>query len=95
MENVIGDILAFDHANLIRLAVMKQREQFESKVMPKGLLEDNFRLFEPQLICEHVIGRQIYKSSSMHKLLNRVLVKSVQGATKGAAIRPAQLSRPK
>ena len=95
VENVIGDLLAFDHANLIRRAVMKQREQVESMMMPSGLLENNFTLSELQLTCEHVIGRPIDKSSFRHKLLNRVLVKSVQGATKGAAIRPAQLFRPK
>ena len=92
-ENVIGDLLAFDHANLISRAVMKQREQVESMVMPWGLLEDNFTLSELQLTCEHVIGRPIDKSSFRRKLSDRELVEPVQGAMRGGAFRPAQLFR--
>ena len=93
VENAIANSLAFDHADLIRRAVMKQREQVESMVMPWGLLENNFTLSELQLTCEHVIGRPIDKSSFRRKLSDRGLVEPVQGAMRGGAFRPAQLFR--
>jgi len=85
--------LAFDHAELIRRAVLATRDQIEMMTMPAGLLEPEFTLGDLQLTCEQVLGRKLDKSSFRRKLANRNIVDPIDGATRGGAFRPAQLYR--
>ena len=94
VEQAINDEnLAFDHADLISLAVQATREQIEALSLPAGLLDDQFTLGDLQLTCEQVLGRKLDKSSFRRKLANRNLVEPIKGATRGGAFRPAQLYR--
>jgi 8-oxo-dGTP diphosphatase len=85
--------LAFDHVDLVKLAVDKTRANVEGMAMPFGLLDEQFTLGELQDICEQVLSRPIDKSSFRRKLADRQLVEPISGAMRSGAFRPAQLYR--
>jgi 8-oxo-dGTP diphosphatase len=92
-ESAMKLSLAFDHAELIRKAVMTTREEVAAMVMPQSLMLQEFSLSELQTTCEQVLGHALDKSSFRRKLADRGLVVPVSGAMKSGAFRPAQLYR--
>ena len=81
--------LAFDHAELIRQAVVATRGEVEQLELPAGFLPEAFALGELQSLCEQLLGRRLDKSSFRRKLADRAVVEPIEGAIRGGANRPA------
>jgi 8-oxo-dGTP diphosphatase len=92
-ESTMKSSLGFDHAELIRKAVITTREEVAAMIMPQSLMLQEFTLSEPQKTCEQVLGHALDKSSFRRKLADRGLVEAVAGSTKSGAFRPAQVYR--
>ena len=91
-EAVADKKLAFDHADLIRLAVETTQSEIENLDLPFDFLPEAFTLGELQTFCEAVLGRRLDKSSFRRRLAERSLLEPVQGEMRtGGAHRPAQL----
>ena len=85
--------LAFDHADLIRLATEATRSEIERLELPFGFLPEKFTLGELQSCCESILGRRLDKSSFRRRLDERNLLQAVPGEMRTGAFRPAQLFR--
>ena len=85
--------LAFDHADVIRIAVDTTRAEIERLDLPFGFLPDRFTLGELQASCEAILGRRLDKSSFRRRLDERALLAPVPGEMRTGAFRPAQLYR--
>lgn len=85
--------LAFDHSDLIRMAVETTREEIDRLDLPYGFLPDRFTLGELQATCEAILGRPLDKSSFRRRLDERNLLRAVRGEMRTGAFRPAQLYR--
>ena len=85
--------LAFDHADLIRIAVQTTRAEIDHLDLPFGFLPDCFTLGELQGACEAILSRRLDKSSFRRRLEERKLLKPVPGEMRTGAFRPAQLYR--
>ncbi|MFG6468399.1 NUDIX hydrolase [Roseateles sp. BYS87W] len=83
--------LAFDHRDLIALAVQQTRDEVDALTLPSGFVPSAFTLGELQALCERILGRALDKSSFRRKLHDRALVRPIEGAMKGGANRPAQV----
>ena len=83
--------LAFDHADLIRVAIETTRAEIERLDLPYGFLPDRFTLGELQASCEAILGRRLDKSSFRRRLDERNLLAPVPGEMRTGAFRPAQL----
>ena len=92
-EACVDKALAFDHANLINIAVAKTRQQINAIELLQGLLPEQFSLGELQTSCEHILGHRLDKSSFRRKLTDREAVQAIEGAIRRGANRPAQLYR--
>jgi ADP-ribose pyrophosphatase YjhB (NUDIX family) len=85
--------LAFDHADLIRIAVETTRTEIDRLDLPYSFLPDRFTLGELQASCEAILGRRLDKSSFRRRLDERKLLVQVPGEMRTGAYRPAQLYR--
>ncbi len=85
--------LAFDHADLIRLAIESTRDEIDRLALPYGFLPDHFTLGELQACCEAILGRRLDKSSFRRRLDERDLLEAVPGEMRTGAFRPARLYR--
>ncbi len=85
--------LAFDHADLVRVAVETTRAEIERLDLPFGFLPDRFTLGELQASCEAILGRRLDKSSFRRRLDERGLLAPVPGEMRTGAFRPAQVYR--
>jgi 8-oxo-dGTP diphosphatase len=85
--------LAFDHSELIAMAVQQTHAETEALALPQGFLPDMFTLGELQSICEILGGRRLDKSSFRRRLADQDLVEPVEGEMRGGQNRPAQLFR--
>jgi len=92
-EAVADPDLAFDHADLIRIAVETTRAEIDHLDLPYGFLPDCFTLGELQACCEAIRGRRLDKSSFRRRLDERELLEPVPGEMRTGAFRPAQLYR--
>lgn len=85
------EALAFDHRDLIAMAVQQTRDEVDALTLPSGFVPAAFTLGELQALCERILGRALDKSSFRRKLHDRELVRPVEGVMKGGANRPAQV----
>lgn len=85
--------LAFDHADLIGVAVETTRAEIDRLDLPFSFLPDRFTLGELQTSCEAILGRRLDKSSFRRKLDERKILEPVSGEMRTGAFRPAQLYR--
>ncbi len=85
--------LAFDHADLVRIAVDSTRAEIDRLALPDGFLPDSFTLSELQASCEAILGRRLDKSSFRRRLDEHQVVEPIPGAMRTGAFRPAQLYR--
>jgi ADP-ribose pyrophosphatase YjhB (NUDIX family) len=92
-EAMADQNLAFDHGNLIRLAVADARAEIDQLALPFKYLPDEFTLGELQATCEIILGHRLDKSSFRRRIDDRAIIEPVPGATRGGAFRPAQLFR--
>lgn len=85
--------LAFDHADLIGLAVEATRAEFQALRFPPGFLADQFTLGDLQEVSEAVLSRRLDKSSFRRRIDEAGCVEPIAGAVRTGAFRPAQLYR--
>lgn len=85
--------LAFDHTELVELAVRQLREQVAALRFPAGLLEETFTLAELQSASESVLGQRLDKSSFRRRLDAAGAVRAIPDAMRTGPNRPAQLYR--
>jgi 8-oxo-dGTP diphosphatase len=88
--------IAFDHSQIIALAVQRLREQLEDASPPQtrlDLVPQRFTLSELQHVHEAVLGRQLDKRNFRAKLLSQNFVEPVAAAQRTGRHRPAQLYR--
>jgi 8-oxo-dGTP diphosphatase len=85
--------LAFDHADLVRIAIDITRAEIDRLALPDGFLPDSFSLTELQANCEAILGRRLDKSSFRRRLDEHQVVEPIPGAMRTGAFRPAQLYR--
>ena len=88
-------MLAFDHADLIRVAAETTRSDIDRLELPFGFLPERFTLGELQACCEAILGRRLDKSSFRRRIDERDLLAPVAGEMRTGAFRPAQLFRRK
>jgi ADP-ribose pyrophosphatase YjhB (NUDIX family) len=94
VDDAIADQnLAFDHSNLIQLAVTDARKEIDQLELPFEYLPDQFTLGELQATCEIILGHRLDKSSFRRRIDDRAIIEPVPGEMKVGAFRPAQLFR--
>jgi hypothetical protein len=85
--------LAFDHNQIIAMAVSDLRLEVSRLDLPFDYLPSEFTLGELQESCELLLGRKLDKSSFRRRLDDRQCVQAIEDAFKRGANRPAQLYR--
>lgn len=85
--------LAFDHHALIQRSVLVTRAEVDAMRLPVEFLPAAFTLGELQRLCEHLLGRQLDKSSFRRRLADAELVEPIAGEMRTGPFRPAQLYR--
>jgi len=92
-EAVADQNLAFDHSNLIKLAVRDVRAEIDQLELPFEYISEQFTLGELQAICEMILGRSLDKSSFRRRIDDRKIIEPVKGQMRVGAFRPAQMFR--
>jgi len=86
--------LAFDHAEIVALAVERVRAKSQYSSLPVYLCGESFTLPQLQAVYEAVLGESINKVSFRRKVEELGMVEPIEGALEtGRANRPAQLYR--
>ena len=84
--------LAFDHAEILRLALERLRAKLQYSNVAYGLLPAQFRLSELQEVYEAILGEQLDKRNFRKRILGSGLLEAT-GEFASGAHRPAQLYR--
>jgi len=92
-EAAADSTIAFDHADLIQLAIETTRSEIDRLDLPYGFLPEQFTLGELQACCEAILGRRLDKSSFRRRIDERDLLEAISGEMRTGAFRPAQLYR--
>jgi 8-oxo-dGTP diphosphatase len=85
--------LAFDHGDLLKLALGHLRRRLGETPVSFELLPVRFTLSELQLLCEAILGRQLDRRNFRRKVLELGFVAPTDGTRREGAHRPAQLFR--
>jgi 8-oxo-dGTP diphosphatase len=85
--------LAFDHADMIGMAVKRLRGKLDYTPIGFQLLPDRFTLLELQRVHETVLGRPLNKDSFRRRMLASGLLEATGDVQQAAAHRPAELYR--
>ena len=85
--------LAFDHAEMLGLAVQRLRGKLDYAPIGFELLGDSFTLLELQRVHEAVLGRSVNKDSFRRRMLSTGLLKATGRSQSGVGHRPAELYR--
>lgn len=64
--------LAFDHANIIKLAIKRMRNKIDYTSLAFNLLPEKFTLGELQLVFEAILGMKLHKSNFRRRVAKRV-----------------------
>jgi ADP-ribose pyrophosphatase YjhB (NUDIX family) len=88
----VSEPLAFDHAELLRAAILRLRNKVEYTSLPAFLMPSEFTLTELQRVYEIVLGRSLEKKAFRTRILATDLVEEVPRMREGRS-RPAQLYR--
>jgi ADP-ribose pyrophosphatase YjhB (NUDIX family) len=88
----VREKLAFDHAELLKAAVLRLRNKVEYTSLPAFLMPPEFTLTELQRIYEVVLGRTLEKKAFRTRVLATDLLEEVPRMREGKS-RPAQLFR--
>lgn len=83
--------LAFDHRDIITLALMRLRAKLEYTNVVYSLLQKYFTLFELQQAYEIIFNRKLDKRNFRKKFLSLGLIRPSGKILKGARSRPAKL----
>jgi 8-oxo-dGTP diphosphatase len=85
--------LAFDHAQLLRLALEHLRRRIAEAPVCFELLPEEFTLSELQALVEAILGRPVDRRNFRRKVQQLGLVEEAPGVRSEGAHRPAQLYR--
>jgi 8-oxo-dGTP diphosphatase len=84
--------LAFDHEELLKLALTRMRNKTTYSTLPAGLMPEKFTLSELQQVFELLIGRTIQNKSFRRRIMESNTIEPT-GETKISGKRPAHLYR--
>jgi 8-oxo-dGTP diphosphatase len=82
--------LAFDHRDMLRVAVRRLRAELLHSSIAAGLLDGDFTLGELQRACEAILGAPLDPRNFQRRVLDQVVE---TGKLRGGAHRPARLYR--
>jgi 8-oxo-dGTP diphosphatase len=85
--------LAFDHADILGLAVKRLRGKLDYAPVGFQMLGDTFTLLELQKVHETVLGRPLNKDSFRRRMLASGLLEATGRSQEGVDHRPAELYR--
>jgi 8-oxo-dGTP diphosphatase len=85
--------LAFDHEEIIALAIKRLRGKLDYSPLAFQLLPQSFTLFQLQRIHEAVLGRVVNKDSFRRRMLATGLLEATGDVQEGVGHRPAGLYR--
>jgi 8-oxo-dGTP diphosphatase len=85
--------LAFDHADILGMAVKRLRGKLDYSPIGFQLLPDTFTLFDLQKVHETVLGRPLNKDSFRRRMLASGQLEATGEAQKDVDHRPAELYR--
>ena len=83
--------LAYDHAEILRVAVQRLRAKLDYSTVALELLPDAFTLRELQAVHEAILGARLTKPAFRRKMLDRGALKPTGRFETGGAYRPAEL----
>jgi 8-oxo-dGTP diphosphatase len=83
--------LAFDHAEMIALALAQLREKLRHRSLPLHVLNEEFTLSELQDVCSVVLDERIDKSSFRRRMKQEPFLVAIDGKFRDGQHRPAQL----
>lgn len=81
--------LAFDHDQIVRLAVEAVRSDYRRQPDPAGLLPEPFTLFELQRVHEAVLGHTVVKDTFRRHM--EPMLQPTRGVRTGTVGKPARL----
>lgn len=94
VEELSGRVdLAFDHANIVDVAVQRLRAKVEYTSLPVHLLASEFTLSDLQQVYETILGRTVDKSAFRKRIKEGDFLEEIPGKQRHASNRPAQLYR--
>lgn len=85
--------LPFDHADILRAALVRVRRKVEYSSVPVHLLPQAFTLSELQEVYEALLGRTLDKSAFRKKIAAMDFLEPIEGEQRRGSNRPAQLFR--
>lgn len=85
--------LAFDHAEIISVALQRLRAKVEYTSLPVHLLAPEFTLSDLQRVYETILGRSVDKSAFRKRIVEGSFLEEIPGKQRHASNRPAQLYR--
>ncbi len=85
--------LAFDHADILGMAVKRLRGKLDYTPIGFQLLPDQFTLLELQRVHETVLGRPVNKDSFRRRMLASGMLEATGDSEKDVDHRPAELYR--
>lgn len=85
--------LAFDHKQILNLALERLKSKLEYSNIAYSLLPPQFRLTELQQVYETILGRPLDKRNFRKRMLSLGLLEATRQVDKSGAHRPAQLYR--
>jgi 8-oxo-dGTP diphosphatase len=85
--------LAYDHAEIIKTAVLRLRAKLEYTNIVYGLLPNEFTLTDLQKVYEIILDRPLDKRNFRKKILGIGIIEKTGRMTAGQASRPAALYR--
>lgn len=85
--------LAFDHAEILALAVQRLRGKLDYTAVGLELLPELFTLRQLQEVHEAILGARVAKPAFRRKMLDRGFLRATGQFETGGAYRPAELYR--
>jgi len=85
--------LAFDHADILGLAVKRLRGKLDYAPIGFQLLGELFTLYDLQRVHETILDRKLNKDSFRRRIVDSGLVKPTGRSQRGVGHRPAELYR--
>lgn len=85
--------IAFDHAQIISVALQRLRAKVEYTSLPVHLLAPEFTLSDLQRVYETILGRTVDKSAFRKRIMEGDFLQEIPGKQRHASNRPAQLYR--
>lgn len=85
--------LAFDHGEIIEVALQRLRAKVEYTSLPVHLLAPEFTLSDLQQVYETILGRTVDKSAFRKRIKDGDFLEEIAGRQRHGSNRPAQLYR--